>query len=138
MTMKRSFNWLLWTGLLVAFLAPVSYFFFFANFPVTRDVPWTAFLLIAVALALLIAGWRRAPKKLVPSLVAAFALFLMGAFTFLVTVGSKNLPLSTSAPAAGEKAPEFTLSDANGRQVSLSNLLDGSNGVLLVFYRGYW
>ena len=138
MTMKRAFNWRLWTGLLLAFVAPVSYFFFFANYAVTRDVPWTAFLLIAIALVLLVSGWRRAPKKLVPSLVAALALFLIGAFTFLVTIGSKNLPLSASAPALGGKAPEFTLADTNGRPVTLSSLLSGSNGVLLVFYRGHW
>lgn len=138
MTMKRPFNWRLWAGLLLAFVAPVSYFFFFASYAITRDVPWTAFLLIAIALVLLVAGWRRAPRKLVPSLVAALALFLIGSFTYLVTIGSKNLPLSAKAPALGAKAPEFTLADANGRPVSLSSLLSGSNGVLLVFYRGYW
>ena len=44
----------------------------------------------------------------------------------------------------GKKAPEFSLSDTNGKLVSLSELLttpvDGKTpkGVVLVFYRGYW
>ncbi len=138
MTMKRSFNWQLWTGLLLAIAAFVSYFAVFAKFPITRDVPWASFVLFAIALALLIVGWRRAAKKLVPSIVATLGLLVIGAFTYTVTVGSKNLPGSASAPAVGEKAPEFTLADTNGRPVSLSSLLSGSNGVLLIFYRGYW
>jgi peroxiredoxin len=44
----------------------------------------------------------------------------------------------------GQKVPEFTLADSNGKQVSLNELLtapiDGKTpkGALLVFYRGYW
>jgi hypothetical protein len=58
----------------------------------------------------------------------------------------------------GQKAPDFTLSDTNGKPVSLSELLStpingktmnapvgnaqqaptSPKGVLLVFYRGYW
>jgi peroxiredoxin len=44
----------------------------------------------------------------------------------------------------GQQAPEFSLSDTDGRAVSLSELLSTPvngrvpKGVVLVFYRGYW
>ncbi len=37
----------------------------------------------------------------------------------------------------GGKAPDFTLSDQNGKQVKLSKIVK-KNNVVLVFYRGYW
>lgn len=136
--MKHRFNWQLWGGLLLAVLAFGSYFAFFARFAVTRDVPWASFLLFLIAAVLLVSGWRRASRKVLASLVAILGLFVIGAFTFYVVVGTKSLPLSTGAPSVGEKAPAFTLPDTNDRAVSLAGTLNGSNGVLLVFYRGYW
>ena len=40
----------------------------------------------------------------------------------------------------GDMAPDFTLADTSHRNVALSQLLaaPGTNGVLLIFYRGYW
>ena len=38
----------------------------------------------------------------------------------------------------GQQAPDFTLTDAQGNPVTLSQRLQGKRGVLLVFYRGYW
>ncbi len=67
-----------------------------------------------------------------------------------------QLPPSKGAPKVGEKAPDFTLLDSNGKPAKLSELvvapmLDPSGAasksdaaaekprwVLLVFYRGYW
>lgn len=37
----------------------------------------------------------------------------------------------------GEMAPDFTLEDQNGNQVTLSSARK-SSPVVLVFYRGYW
>lgn len=135
--MKR-FNWQLWGGLLLAVLAFVSYFAFFARFAVTRDVPWASFIILLIAAVLLAWGWRRASRKILASLVAILGLFVIGAFTFTVTVGTKGLPVSNGAPSVGTTAPAFTLPDTNNRAVSLADTLNGSNGVLLVFYRGYW
>ena len=39
--------------------------------------------------------------------------------------------------AAGETAPDFTLTDQNGQKRSLS-AERGKRPVVLVFYRGYW
>ena len=39
--------------------------------------------------------------------------------------------------AVGEQAPDFTLTDQNGRKQSLS-AERGKRPVVLVFYRGYW
>ncbi|MGZ5446022.1 MAG: hypothetical protein ACXW5U_22915 [Thermoanaerobaculia bacterium] len=136
--MKHRFNWQLWGGLLLAVLAFGSYFAFFARFAVTRDVPWASFILFLIAAVLLVSGWRRASRKILASLVAILGLFVIGAFTFIVTVGTKNLPGSDGAPPVGAKAPAFTLPDTNNRAVSLADTLNGANGVLLVFYRGYW
>ena len=136
--MKRPFNWRLWGGLALAVLAIVSYFAFFSRFPVTRDVPWVPFLLFVIAAVLLVSGWRRATGKILPSIVAVLGFLLMGFFTYLVTIDSRDVPASAGAPAVGQKAPEFTLADTNNRPVSLASALAGSKGVVLVFYRGYW
>ena len=43
-----------------------------------------------------------------------------------------------SAPVAvGEPAPDFTLEDQNGNNVTLS-AVRGKSPVVLAFYRGYW
>lgn len=53
------------------------------------------------------------------------------------------LPESPGAPKVGEKAPDFTLPDTDGKPVTLSEVLKPRTPgekpwVLLVFYRGYW
>ncbi len=41
-------------------------------------------------------------------------------------------------PEGAEIAPDFTVQDAQGNAVTLSDLLDGDQGVILVFYRGFF
>lgn len=136
--MKRSYHWWLWPGLLLAVVAFLSYFMFFARFAATRDVPWVNFLLFVAALVLLVTAWRRAPRKILASIVTVLGLLIFGTFTYMVTLGSKDLPAAAGAPAVGAKAPDFALPDTSNRPVALSQLLSQSNGVLLVFYRGHW
>ena len=135
--MKARFNWPIWAGLLLCVVAFISYFAVFTRWPVTRDVPWASFALFAIALFLLVWGWRRAPRKILASIVAVLGLLITGMFTYLIT-NTKGLPVSANAPQVGAKAPHFALADTRGQTTSLPQLLDGSKGVLLVFYRGYW
>lgn len=46
------------------------------------------------------------------------------------------MPLEVAGPNVGERAPDFSLNEADGRSVSLSNL-EGKK-ILLIFYRGAW
>ena len=149
----RRFNWPIWVGFLVSLIAFLSYFLVFVWFPVTRDFPWANLLLFGVAAALLVVGVRRAfapershPKrsKIAGSILATLSVAVFGFFVFATFVMARQLPASHGAPQTGQKAPDFTLTDANGKPVSLSELLSSTvngkapKGVLLVFYRGYW
>jgi hypothetical protein len=133
-------------------LAFFSYLFFFVNFPSTRDFPWATLLLLAVALVLVVIGLRVAfgtdttrGKKIAGSIGAILSVLVAGLFLLTFFVGGKQLPASQGSPKVGQKAPDFRISDSNGKTVALSELLtapmkNGSapRGVLLVFYRGYW
>jgi len=149
----RRFNWPLWAGFLLTLIAAFSYFAFFVNFPVTRDFPWANLLLFLLAALLVVMGIRRAfardrahptRSKVVASIVTTLSVLVCAFFIFAIFIAGRFLPPSTGAPHVGQKVPEFTLSDANGRQVSLNQLtsepVDGKapKGVLLVFYRGWW
>ncbi|HXH40038.1 MAG TPA: hypothetical protein VNN08_15515 [Thermoanaerobaculia bacterium] len=139
--MSQRFNWPLWTGFALSIAAFVSYFLLFYRFPITRDVPWPSFILFAVAMVLLAAGLRRAAgRKIVAWVVTVLGVVVCASFCFAIFIGSKQLPPSGGAPAAGTKAPGFVLLDTNRRPVALAGLLaaPGSKGVLLIFYRGYW
>lgn len=149
----RRFNWPLWVGFLLTLGALLSYFFIFVWFPVTRDFPWANLLLFLIAAVLLFAGIRRGfasdrphptRSKIITSIVGALSFGVIALFIFSVFIAARWLPASKGAPQVGQKAPDFTLQDATGKQVSLTELLstpvNGSapKGVLLVFYRGYW
>lgn len=138
--MTRRFNTPLWSGLILALVGIFSYVFVFVRWPITRDVPWVSFLIFLLALVLMVMGFRRAERKIMPSIVLALGIGLMAFFTIGVMVFTKQLPQSQSAPAVGQKAPGFTLPDTNHQNVALAQLLTapGAKGVLLIFYRGYW
>jgi hypothetical protein len=149
----RRFNWPLWAGFLLTLIASFSYFAFFVRFPVTRDFPWANLLLFLLAAILVVVGIRRGfardrrrptLSKVVTAILTTLSALVFALFIFAIFIAGRWLPVSTGAPHVGQKVPEFTLSDASGRQVSLSQLtsepIDGKapRGVLLVFYRGWW
>ena len=150
----RRLNWPLWVGFLLTLAAFITYTSVFVYYPVTRDFPWVNLLIFAVAVVLLIIGLRRGfasdrphptRSKVVSSIVGVLGFAVFAFFIFAFFIVAKWLPASTGAPQVGQRAPEFSLPDTSGKQVSLNELLstpvNGSalpKGVLLVFYRGYW
>lgn len=149
--LARRWNWPLWAGFLLTLLAFFSYFFFFVQFPLTRNFPWVNLLLFAFAAGLLGVGMRRAFRraevyrgKIFGPILTGLGGLLFSGFVFLIFVVSRQLPPSSNAPRIGTKAPDFTLLDTSNKSVSLTELLTNPlngappKGVLLVFYRGYW
>ena len=145
------FNWPIWAGFLLSLIAFLSYFFVFIWFPITRDFPWVNLLLFGIALLPLLVGLRRAfspdrhlLSKIGASLLATLSVLVFGLFVFSFFVAARWLPAAAGAPQVGQKAPDFSLADTNGKTVSLSELLTAPingkspKGVLLIFYRGYW
>ena len=126
------FNWPLWAGFLLSLIAFLSYFFVFVWFPVTRDFPWANLLLFALAAALLLIGVRRAfavdrphpmRSKIAGVILTTLSVAIFGFFIFATFIFARHLPASHGAPQVGQKAPDFTLSDTNGKPVSLAALL---------------
>ena len=150
--MTRERNLLLpLAGFLLCAVAFVSYPLFFAGFPGTRDVPWANWLLFAVGLGMVGVGIARAFRqperyrgRIAGSIFGVLSLAVLGLFFMMTLVGARQLPQSAGAPKVGEKAPDFTLPDSQGKPVRLSSLLAEPRGgapgtwVLLIFYRGYW
>jgi len=152
-TILRRINWPLWVGLLLTLAGFMSYFFIFVLFPVTRDFPWANFVLFLLAGVLLFIALRRGfasdrphptRSKIISVLVSGFCLLIIGFFVFAYFVIGRQLPASKGAPQVGQRAPDFSLPDTTGRQVSLNELMTAPingkapRGVLLIFYRGYW
>jgi len=150
--MKRRWNISVWVGFLVVLSAFFTYVPVFARFPATRDLPWASLLMFAAGLALIARGLKRAysqPQlyrgKIAGTILASLGVALAALFCFGIFYFARQLPPSRGAPQVGQKAPDFTLPDKDGNQVTISKLLDSGasgaervNGVVLIFYRGYW
>jgi hypothetical protein len=121
---------------------------------VTRDFPWANLLLLAIGGVLFCAGLIRAFKqpevyrgKIFGSILAVLSIAGISLFAYGLLYEARQLPSATAAPRVGQKAPDFTLPDQNGKAVTLADLLSSAppgtgnaraNGVLLIFYRGHW
>jgi hypothetical protein len=141
---KKNWNWSLWLGFLFVLAGFLSYAFF-AQFPVTRDLPWANFLLFAVGGILLVVGLFRAfgkPRvyrgRILGPILAILGICMFGFFFYVFFYVLRQVPPSTGAPRVGQKAPEFTLLDQDGKEVSLRDLTTRSKAVALIFYRGFW
>jgi AhpC/TSA family len=151
---ERQPNRMPWLALLLVLIAVALNFGFFVGFPAQRALPWLSLLCGLAALFLSAIAVKRAysrPQlytgKISSSIIAVLSILVCALLAF-ATVESRSLPSGSAAPQIGQKAPDFTLPDTQGKQVSLTQLLDhGSAGaansaapkaVLLVFYRGYW
>jgi len=103
------------------------------------------FLLFGIGAALLIVGLFRAfgrPQayrgKVFGSIFAVIAVLLVAFFSYEILYFLRQVPASVGAPRVGQKTPDFTLLDQNGKPVGLGDLLSNSNGAVLIFYRGFW
>lgn len=149
--MARQRNFLPLIGLLVCGSALVSFPTLFSRYPATRDVPWINWLLFVLGFGLVGAGIVRAYRsperyrgKVLGPILGVLSLAVLGLFLFMTLINARQLPASAGAPKVGEKAPDFTLPDSQGRPVRLYSLLASPGGgapgswVILIFYRGYW
>jgi len=142
---KRKWNWRLWVGFLLVLAGLLSFVPVFAQFPITRDFPWVNLSLFAIGGVLLMIGLARAYRqseayrgKVSGPILTILSVLGIAFFCYGIFYHARQLPASAQAPHAGQKAPDFSLPDQNGKMVSLSDLLSSGKGALLIFYRGYW
>ena len=149
--MSKSWNWRLWVGFVVALLAPFGYFSLLEKISFAFWISIAAFM---IAVVLLADGLRRAYAqpdayrgKIAGPILAILALGVIGLFSYANHMMGQAYSKAANAPRVGDKAPEFALTDATGRKVTIAQLLAtplgggaalAPRGVLLVFYRGYW
>jgi hypothetical protein len=158
--MKRSWNWLVWLGFVLAVAGAISYPLYFARFPMLRDVPWANLAIIAAALIMIGVGVARAFRrpdayrgKIFGRVLGVLAVALTVLFCYGVFFGTRE-KASHGAPQVGQVAPDFTLPDSKDNPVDLLGMLhspfapngaigsaiggDATAGAVLIFYRGYW
>ena len=80
------------------------------------------------------AVWRARRWLTVSALVVSVLLLALAGFFHFVAM---RVPMTPTQLVVGQPAPDFTLPDAAGRPVRLSDYR-GRQPVVLVFYRGYW
>jgi hypothetical protein len=84
-------------------------------------------------------GYPRAYRgKIFGSILTLLSVLMIGLFSYVIFYELRKVPASTEAPHVGQVAPDFMLLDQNEQPVGLGDLLSGSKGVVLIFYRGFW
>jgi hypothetical protein len=149
----KLWNWRPWAGFGLSIGALVGYVFLVNE---TRAVFWPALLLFVAAAVLLFSGLKRRSRepelyrgKIAGYVLTTLSVLILGLFGFVAYQVSRAFPDAKNAPQIGQRAPEFSLVDANGNNFTLAQLLSSSitdsggaarstKGVLVVFYRGYW
>ena len=147
---ERRSNSAVWLGLILAVVSLLSQGLFFLKVPGQNALPWLSLVLATVAVILVLIGVKRAffESQLYRGKVAGSIVTVISLLVFAVTVfgfvTARKIPGTVGVPQVGQKAPDFTLADTNGQNISLAQLLSTPVGnahpkaVLLVFYRGYW
>jgi len=128
-------NHLIWIGALISVVGLVSYFTFFAQFQVTRDIPWVNLPLVFAGLVISILAVRHRLSffSVTGALLSAACAGLLTSYVFVL---SNQLPDIDGVVAVGVEAPAFTLTDDTGSAVSLTEFRGAP--LVLVFYRGFW
>ena len=152
--MKRRFHWSLAAGFLLV-LAGMLTFPVFAQFPATRSFAWVNLLLLVGGVILLATALTRAIRqpqvyrgKILGGILTVVSVLALGFFCVGIFIFG-GVPKPEAMQTAGKKAPEFSLPDQDGNNVSLSDLLGSSQtgqasagsqgkGALIIFYRGHW
>ena len=102
-----------------------------------RNHPEGYVVAFALATALAALAVARGRGRRWPAWLAlVFSSLLLVAGAWFNFVGAR-VPGAPTALRVGERAPDFTLTDAAGRPLSLADYR-GKKPVVLVFYRGYW
>jgi hypothetical protein len=149
----KLWNWRLWAGFGLTVVALVGYALLVMG---TRAVFWPSLLLFVVAAVLLASGLKRARRepqsyrgKIAGPILTTLSVLVFGLFGFTTYEVFKAFPAAKNAPQIGQRAPAFSLVDANGKNFSLNQMLAApisdsggarraTKGVLVLFYRGYW
>jgi hypothetical protein len=129
-------GWLAILSVVLAFAAPVAYVLLL-RVPLVRNHPEGYVVVFAVAVALAALAVARARTRRWPAwtALALTTLLLIGGAWF--NFFGARVPGTPTALRVGERPPDFTLTDASGRAVTLGDYR-GQKPVVLVFYRGYW
>jgi hypothetical protein len=141
-SMRRR-NHAIWLGPLIVFTGAVSYFTFFAEFPVLRDFPWINLPIVLVGCGISFVAMRRAFSrahiyrgKVLGSLSMIFSSLLTALFVGYIGYLSYQLPEPTKTTQSLSLAPGFVLNDQNGQEVSLEDFQ--GKKLIVTFYRGHW
>ena len=123
-------------SLALAVGAPVAYVQL-VRVPLVRNHPEAYVAAFALALALAVVALGRGRGRRWPAWIAGgVSAVLLVAGSWFNFVGAR-VPATPTVLRVGERPPDFTLPDAEGRPVSLAEFR-GKKPVVLVFYRGYW
>ena len=132
--MRRT--WLAVISLVLALGAPIGYALLI-RVPLVRNHPGAYVAAFALAMAVAIVAVARGHGRRWPAWIAlgvsAILLLAGGWFNYVVA----RVPAGVTVLRVGERPPDFTLPDAEGKPVSLADFR-GRKPVVVVFYRGYW
>jgi hypothetical protein len=135
-------------GLVLGLVAILGYFAFVVpvlgpRWPDLRDTPLLNLGLLATALLVSgVAVWRAAGSRpthrgrVLAPLLGGVNLALAIFFVWYLGDFSARLPEAVAAPAVGDRAPSFALTDQRGQPLTLAALR--GKPLVLIFYRGFW